>query len=256
VKYVWFGNPMFRRAVSHAIDREAMIPSVFYGHGQKNWSQATPGNKVWYIPDLVHYDYNPAESKRILASLGFKDTNGDGVIEDTKGNPVSFTLKTNSGNTTRIALMNFIRDDLAKVGIKVALAPVEFNTLTTNIRNDFQYEAALLGIQSGVPPDPANGQNVYRSTGNSHYWFVRQQRPDTQAEAAIDRLVDKMVGTLDLDGRKAAWKELSTIWNEQCWIIWLPVQNVKLPMSNKFGNTQPSIMAHRLLWNIDRVYLK
>jgi hypothetical protein len=27
-------------------------------------------------------------------------------------------------------------------------------------------------------------------------------------------------------------------------------------MSNRFGNVQPSIMAHRLIWNIDRVYVK
>ena len=56
--------------------------------------------------------------------------------------------------------------------------------------------------------------------------------------------------------RKAAWKELSTIWNEQCWVEWLPIRKLKLPLSNRFGNVQPSIMAHRLLWNIDRVYLK
>jgi hypothetical protein len=68
--------------------------------------------------------------------------------------------------------------------------------------------------------------------------------------------MDKMVATLDLEGRKAAWRELQTIWNEQCWVIWLPILKVKLPMSNRFGNTQPSIMAHRLLWNIDRVYVK
>jgi hypothetical protein len=27
-------------------------------------------------------------------------------------------------------------------------------------------------------------------------------------------------------------------------------------VSNRFGNVQPSIMAHRILWNIERVYLK
>lgn len=256
VKYAWFNNPVFRRAVSMAVDRDAMIPSIFYGHGLKNWSQATAGNKVWHIPDLVHYDYNLAESKRLLASLGFKDTNGDGVIEDTKGHPVTFTLKTNSDNIIRISLANFIKDDLAKVGIKMTLAPVDFNTLVTNLRYDFQYDSALLGIQSGVPPDPANGQNVYRSSGVSHYWSVRQPKPDTPEEARIDQLMDKMIGTLDMEGRKAAWKDLSTIWNEQCWIIWLPALKVKLPMSNKFGNAQPSIMAHRLIWNIDRVYVK
>ena len=256
VKYAWFSNPIFRRAVSMAVDRDAMIPSIFFGQGQKSWSQASEGNKVWHTPGILHYDYNAAESKRLLAGLGFKDGNGDGVLEDTRGNPIAFTLKTNSDNGLRIAMANFIKDDLAKVGIRMTLVPVDFNTLITNLRSDFQYDSILLGSQSGVPPDPANGQNVYRSSGVSHYWFIRQQKPDTPEEARIDQAMDRMVATLDLEGRKAAWRELQTIWNDECWMIWLPILKVKLPMSNKFGNTQPSIMAHRLLWNIDRVYVK
>jgi peptide/nickel transport system substrate-binding protein len=256
VKYAWFSNPIFRRAVSMAIDRDAMIRSIFYGEGAKSWSISGPSNKEWHIPDLVHYDYNVAESKRLLASIGFKDGNGDGVLEDSRGHPISFQLKTNADNTMRVAAANFIRDDLAKVGIRVILTPVDFNSLITNLRSDLQYEAILLGSQSGVPPDPANAQNLLRSSGISHYWFVRQQKPATPEEARIDRLVDQMVTTLDLGERKALWKQIQNIWNEQAWTIWLPILNVKIPVSNRFGNVQPSIMAHRLIWNIERVYVK
>ena len=134
-----------------AVDRDAMIPSIFFGDGVKNWSTATPGSKVWYTPEIVKYDYNPTESKRLLASLGWKDSNGDGVLEDTGGHPISFTIKTNSDNKTRVGMANFIRDDLAKVGIKVTLVPVDFNTLVSNLRDDRQYDTILLGLQSGVP---------------------------------------------------------------------------------------------------------
>ena len=33
VEVRWFSNPVFRRAVSMAIDRDAMIPSIFFGDG-------------------------------------------------------------------------------------------------------------------------------------------------------------------------------------------------------------------------------
>jgi peptide/nickel transport system substrate-binding protein len=204
----------------------------------------------------VKYDYNIAESKKLLASLGYKDGNGDGVLEDTSGHPISFQLKTNSDNVMRVATANFIKDDLSKVGIRVVLTPVDFNSLITNLRNDLQYEAILLGSQSGVPPDPANAQNLIRSTGISHYWFVRQQKPATPEEAQIDKLTDHLVSSLDMAERQATWKQIQNIWNEQAWTIWLPILNVKIPMSNRFGNAQPSIMAHRLIWNIDRVYVK
>jgi peptide/nickel transport system substrate-binding protein len=229
---------------------------VFFGEGAKSWSIAGPSNKEWYTPDLPQHDYNVAESKRLLASIGFKDGNGDGILEDSRGNQVTFQLKTNADNTMRVATANFIRDDLAKVGIRVILSPIDFNSLITNLRSDLQYEAILLGSQSGVPPDPANAQNFLRSSGLSHYFFVKQQNPASPEEARIDQLLDKFVTTLDMGERKAIWKEIQTIWNEQAWLVWLPILNVKLPVSDRFGNVQPSVMAHRILWNIEQVYVK
>ena len=107
-----------------------------------------------------------------------------------------------------------------------------------------------------MPPDPANGQNLLRSSGLSHYFFVRQQKPSSPEEARIDQLVDKLVTTIDLGERKKISKEIDTIWNEQGWFVWLPILNVKLPVSNRLGNVQPSVMAHRILWNIEQVYVK
>ena len=205
---------------------------------------------------LPHDDYNVAESKRLLASIGLKDGNGDGVLEDPRGNPVTFQLKTNADNVMRVATANFIRDDLAKVGIRVILSPMDFNSVITNLRSDLHDEVILLGSQSGVPPDPANAQNLLRSSGISHDFFVRQQKPATPEEARIDQLLDKLISTLDANERKASWKDIQTIWNEQGWFVWLPILNVKLPVSNRFGNVQPSVMAHRILWNIEQVYVK
>jgi len=256
VKYSWFNNPVFRRAVSMAIDRDAMIPSVFFGDGVKNWAIATPSNKLWHSPDLIKFDYNPEEAKRLLAGLGWKDRNGDGVIEDARGNAVTFTLKTNSSNTTRIAMTNFIKEDLAKIGINVLPAPIDFNTVITNLRSDFQYDAILLGLQSGVPPDPSMMGNVWRSSGLTHQWFLAQAKPDTPEEARIDQLMDVIVGAQDLGERQKAYKEIETIANEQSWMIWLPVRVQKLPVSNRFGNIQPSILRHRILWNSYSIYVK
>jgi peptide/nickel transport system substrate-binding protein len=233
-----------------------MIPSVFFGEGMKNWAVATPSNKLWHSPDLVKYDYNPGEAKRLLASIGLTDRNGDGVIEDARGNRVSFTLKTNSSNTTRIAMANFIKDDLAKVGINAIPTPIDFNALITNIRADFQYEAILLGVQSGIPPDPSMMQNLWRSSGSMHFWFLYQVKPHTPEELRIDQLLDVILGSHDLAARQKAYKEIETIANEQAWMVWLPIRVQKIPVSNRFGNIQPSVLRHRILWNSYSIYVK
>ena len=178
------------------------------------------------------------------------------MLEDARGNPITFTLKTNSDNTLRIGLANFVKDDLAKVGINVVLAPAEFNTIITNIRADFQYDALLLGLQSGVPPDPAMMQNVYRSSGLTHFWNLAQPKPETPEEARINQLMDEIISVQDLNARKQAYKEVETIVSEQAWFIWLPIANQKVPVSNRFGNIQPSILPHRIIWNSENIYAK
>ena len=112
-------------------------------------------------------------------------------------------------------MANFIQDDLAKVGIRMTPTPVDFNTLITNLQSDFQYDAILLGIQSGVPPDPTMMQNLWRSSGSLHFWFMKQVKPATPEEARIDTLMDEIIATHDLAQRKKAYKEIETLANEQ-----------------------------------------
>ena len=257
VKYAWFSQPEFRRAVSKAIDRDAIIKGPFFGEAVKAWSNATPGNRLWYTPDIVKDDYDPEGAKQLLAGLGMKDGDGDGVLEDRRGNPVSFTLKTNSNNNMRVTMTNMIRDDLAKVGIRVIPAPMEFNSMIVNLREDFQYEAMLLGLQSGVPPDPPGmGQNFWRPSGLTHYWNIKQPRPETPAEARMLELLEQNLATHDPAVQKETWKGMQNALNEQCFVIYLPVQVVKVPVRDRFGNVAPNIIPHRVLWNIERVYMK
>ena len=256
VKYAWFRNLDFRRAVSMAIDRDAMIRSVFFGDGVKNWSTTTAGNKTWHDDAIVGDDYNPEEAKKLLDGLGYLDRNGDGVREDATGHPLRFTLKTNGDNNVRMGMANFIKDDLAKVGIQCQPTGVDFNTLIANVREDFDYEAALIGLQSGVPPDPVMSQNVYRSSGITHYWNIKQPRPETPEEARIDELMNENLATTDLAERKRTWNEVQTIVNRQDYFLWLPTPILKLPIRNTFGNLQPVVIPHTIIWNIERVYMK
>ncbi len=82
MKYDWFSKRDFRRAVSMALDRSAMIRSVYFGEGVPSWSVITPGNRVFFNPKAPASEYDPEGAKRLLAALGFRDRDGDSVIED------------------------------------------------------------------------------------------------------------------------------------------------------------------------------
>jgi len=257
VKGAWFTKAVFRRAVSLAIDREAMIRSVLFGEGATYWSFSTPSDKKWALPDVTHFDYDPTEARRLLSSLGLEDRNGDGVREDGQGHSVAFSLMVTANNAMVVGLCNFIRDDLATVGIKVTLAPVEFNTLISHIDGDWQYDTALFG--RGVQrPDPSFAASFWMSSGD-HPWHRLETSPDSPEERKVDDLVRQIVASTDRAKRLAAWRELHTIANEQAWVIWLPVQNIKVPVRDRFANLHPSPVLGStisVLWNAEEIFVK
>jgi len=255
VKYAWFSSRDFRRAVSMAIDRDAITRSIFFGEGVRNWSLMTPGYRLFHSPRTTAPDYDLPAARRLLARIGFRDRDGDGVLEDARGNPVRFTLKTNAGST-RVQIANFVRDDLARVGIRCTVAPVDFNTMVNNMREDFDYDALLAGLGAAVPPDPGMCGNFYRSSGLSHFWNTRQVRPETPEEAGVDSLFGELLRPAPLAERRRLSARLDQIVDDQCWVIWLPTMKVELPVRNRFGNVQPTILPHRLLWNIETVFVK
>ncbi|MEO5618480.1 MAG: ABC transporter substrate-binding protein, partial [Candidatus Eisenbacteria bacterium] len=256
VKYAWFKDPLFRRAVSMAIDREPMIRGPYFGQAVKNWSTITPGNKWWHSAEFKGDDYDPAEARRLLASIGMEDRNGDGTVEDRKGHPVRFVIKTNGDNETRKAMINLVREDLAKVGIQATGSPTQFNALTANLREDFDYDAMLLGLGSGIPPDPALSVNVFRSSGLTHFWNIQQKQPETPEEARLDQLSVTVASSFDEAERRQAYAEIVSIINGQNWFIWLPTQIIRLPVRNRLGNAAPQIVPHRVLWNAERIFVK
>jgi peptide/nickel transport system substrate-binding protein len=255
-KLHWFSNRGFRRAVSSAIDRDAIIRGPYFGEALKNWSAPSVGSRRWGELGITGVDYDPARANRILDSLGWLDRNRDGLREDDRGRTITFTLKTNSDNAVRVAIATLVRDDLQRVGIRCVPVPVDFNTLTTNLREDFQYEAILAGLGSAVPPEPGMYANFVTSGGLRHYWNVRQPKPETRAELELDQLYAQVRSASDDGARLAPWKHIVKIMNDECFVVWLPVQMLKIPIRNRFGNLQPTAVPHRVLWNIDRVFAK
>ena len=91
--------------------------------------------------------YDPAAAKRLLAEAGWRDRDGDGVLEDSAGRPFRFVLLTAQGNQERKDAMEMVQSDLRGIGVDVRTRVVEFNTLVAQTsdpkRRDF--DAVLFG---------------------------------------------------------------------------------------------------------------
>src|SRR5262249_35716953 len=57
IKMRWFKEVKFRQAISHAIDRNAIVKLAFSGKAVPQWGFLSEGNKFWYDANVKKYPY-------------------------------------------------------------------------------------------------------------------------------------------------------------------------------------------------------
>jgi len=255
VKLAWFTNREFRRAIAHAIDRESIIRNVFHDRAVAQHGPIPDVNKEWHNAGIVKYDYDLDKAKQILSAAGFADKNGDGILEDPAGNKMSFRLNTNSSTKERIGACTLIAEDLKKLGIDVQFQPVEFNTLTTLVQKSFDYDAAMLGLSGGNPPDPVMAAGTLRSSGGTHFWWPNQKTPATSWEAAIDSLYDTQLGLSDTSRRKPYVDKIQAIFADEQPAIYTVSRRGFVAVRHKVRNARPSIFRPYVVWNAEELWV-
>jgi peptide/nickel transport system substrate-binding protein len=255
-KMKWFRNPKFRQACSYAIDREAIIKSVYSGRGIPNYGYVTPGNKKWFNPNTPQYPHDPDKARALLKEIGIEDRNGDGILEDADGNRIEFVLNTNVGNGAREKSAVLIASDLKKLGFNVIFQPVEFNTLIGKIDDTHDYDCLLLGFGGGSS-DPVGSMNIVKSDGFTHHWFPRQKTPSTDWEARLDYLMDAQMKTLDYAERKKDFDEVQEILAEQVPLIFTVTPLYFAAVRSDIGNVRATPLSYyRASWNAEELYFK
>ncbi len=240
-KLRWFQNREFRRAISHTIDREGMCYLVYNGLADPLYGPITPANRPYYTEGLFPvYEYNLKKARAILESLGFKDRNGDGWLEDPEGNTLEIVLLTNAGNKEREAMGNMIKEDLEKIGIKVIFRPIDFNSLVSRLTSQpYDWEAVIIGLTGSM--DPHFGRNVWHSSGTLHMWNPRQNKPQTQWEKEIDELFDLGAKETSFEKRAEIYRKAYRIIAEEQPMIFLTTPKSMLAVRNKFENLFPTV---------------
>lgn len=255
-----FNDVKFRQAVSHAVDREKIVRNVFDGLAQPGYGPESPANKTFYSPDVPRFEYNLDTSRRLLAEIGLKDSNGDGFLEMPSGKPLKFSILTNVENKARVDQGTILTADLKAVGIDATFTPIAFNSLLGRIDNKpeegkpyppFDWQAIVLGFTGGIEPN--NGKNVWRSEGNFHQWDPYQKKPAREWEARIDELYRTGAQEMDEVKRKAIYAEFQKIVGEQQPFIYTVVPDALVALREKYGNVKPCSLGG-VTWNLEELY--
>ncbi|HSV43906.1 MAG TPA: ABC transporter substrate-binding protein, partial [Candidatus Bathyarchaeia archaeon] len=251
-KLAWFTDLNFRRALAHAIDQQKMIEIVKSGLGYPQIAAMSQSAGFFYNPNVATYSYDLAKAAEILSQAGYRDRNGDGIIEDPAGNPVEFNLYTNAGNPERERIAAMIRRDLGQLGMKVNFLGMEFNALIQKLNASYDWDAVILGLTGGI--EPHFGKNVWHSTGQLHLWYPNQSAPASEWERRIDEIFDQGVQELDPARRKLLYDEWQVIVSEQLPLIYTILGSNMFAVRNKFGNLYPTSYGGAF-HNIEEIYL-
>jgi peptide/nickel transport system substrate-binding protein len=252
VRLAWFGQKKFRQAVSHAIDREAMVRLAFAGKADPQWAFLSSGDKLWFQPDVKKYPHDLAQARSLLAEAGFKWKDEGGTLIDAQNHPVEFTLITNSGNALRQKISALIQDDLAKLGIRMNIATIDSRALLGKINESFDYEACLLAVVSG-DADPNAHSGILLSSGPNHWWRPQQKQPATQWEARIDELMQQQKISVNQQQRRKYFNEVQRLMAEEQPFIFLGTRHLIVASRAGITGLKPALLPDFVLWNVEEL---
>lgn len=261
VKLAWFTDVRFRRAVSHAIDRETLASITLQGLATPLYGFVSPGNRAWAANDLPRTAYDLEKARTLLREAGFVvrgEANAPDsyqALYDAKGNRVEITLIVPVESQPRKQIAAIVQEDLAKLGIKLQVAPIEFGELTRRIAQSFDYDAALLGA-SISEPDPSSYTNLLRSSSPTNSWHPKQTSPASKWESRIDELMTLQARETNAERRRTLFHEVQQILAEQLPVIPIVSRHLAAASNLRLGNHRPSAVLPYSLWNAEELFVR
>lgn len=146
-----------RYALNYATDRQELVNAIFNGKAEKMdglLSQDISG----YEPSLS-WEFSLEKANDILAKNGWKDDDGDGVLEKklgkdaTAATPLSFRLVVPE-SAGLIETASLLKDQWAKIGCRVEIQIVASKELQLNYIEPRVYDALIFGNLLNYNPDP------------------------------------------------------------------------------------------------------
>ncbi|HYP01882.1 MAG TPA: ABC transporter substrate-binding protein [Pyrinomonadaceae bacterium] len=256
-KLAWFADARFRRAVSHAIDRDSIATNTWQGLATPLYNFVSSGNRTWVASDVPRTAYDLERARALLREAGFtfRGTEAAPELLDAKGNRVEFTLIAPAGNEVRVKSAIVIQEDLKKLGMNVQVAPIENAQLSARINGSYDYEAVLYGT-SATEPDPSSYTDMLRSASPQHFWHPKQPKPATDWEARLDDLTMRQAHEVDHERRRAIFRDVQLLMAEQLPLIPIVTRHIAVAANARVGNYRPSPLPPFSLWNAEELFVK
>jgi len=133
-----FSDVRVRQALCYAVDKQAVTDFVLDGYGVPIGSSMFPAFGRYFIPELTdYYTQDLEKAKALLKEAGYE-------------NGFEFTLTVPSNYPQHVQTGEVIASMLQQIGVTVKLQQVEWNTWTSDIYANRNFEATVVGFDAST----------------------------------------------------------------------------------------------------------
>lgn len=193
-----FADVGVRRALALATDRETLVRNVF-----DTLAHVALGPFVraqWSADSTITQPrFDLAAARALLDSLGWRDTNGDGIREK-NGRPLAFSLAFPTSSTPRRLSATLLQSQWKEAGADVRLEDVENNTFGGRMAAG-KFDAVMNGQHADASPADLRqgfGSLEAPNSGGSNY--------GAYSSAEVDAAVDSAVAEFDNSRARALYR--------------------------------------------------
>ncbi len=167
-----------RQAIGMLVDQDTISGYIYQGMDLPATSILLPS---WasYTDAIRQPLFSVAAAKARLAEAGWKDTNGDGIL-DKNGQKLSIVLSTHSEDPNRIQAVEYLQYLFTQAGIDATTSIADWPSFIANVMAG-KYQIALLGWLNLIDPDRAMYNQLYSTGANN---WGKYSNP--QLDAALD----------------------------------------------------------------------
>ncbi|WP_040227017.1 peptide-binding protein [Bhargavaea cecembensis] len=196
-----FQDKKVRQALTHAIDKEAIIEAILGGAGTVANGPGSPANWA-FNPDMPEFEFDPEKAKAMLKEAGW-EPGPDGILQK-DGKKFEFALKTTSANEIRQQIAEVAQQQWAEIGVKVSIELLEWSAYVEQTSPpNWNFDAIVAGWSIGSDPDPT--------------WFWHSSEIENglnyngYSNPKVDELLSENTQISDLDERKRIIAEADAI---------------------------------------------
>jgi peptide/nickel transport system substrate-binding protein len=194
-----FADKRVRKAMTMLLDRERMIRDIWDGIGIVSKGPMNPESPA-SDPSVAPLPFDPEKAKALLAEAGWKDRDGDGILENEKGDKFTFEYTYATGGEIGERIARFTKDSYGKAGIVMTTRPVDWSRYQELLKlRDF--DAITMGWGANAPEsDPRqiwHSESIKEGGDNFTQWN----------SPTCDALIEKGRRTMNEADRMLVWRQ-------------------------------------------------